>query len=160
MAVLHGRPLSGARFPSSVTHTVKSSGSDSLAVNVRAIPIGGPENAGTVWIEFDDGRSVADAGVFVLRKTIQEEDLCLGRKRRGLAIGNDCTGTFFVAKVFRRRSWSNAPHCRRGMKSSGWPLSGPPGSILLFGPTGMSKVCFVFSIEVADQQPDVPVGLE
>src|SRR5262245_8844562 len=36
---------SGARFPSSVTHTVKSSGSDPFAVIVRAIPIGGPVNA-------------------------------------------------------------------------------------------------------------------
>src|SRR5437879_3160729 len=36
----------------------------------------------------------------------------------------------------------NTPHCRPGKKCVGWPWSGPPGSIRLLGPTGMSKSSF------------------
>jgi len=34
------------------------------------------------------------------------------------------------------------PHCRPGRKCVGWPWSGPPGSIRLFGPSGISRSCF------------------
>ena len=37
---------------------------------------------------------------------------------------------------------ANTPQPRRTWKYVGWPMSGPPGSTRLFGPTGMSSVCF------------------
>src|SRR5262245_20538529 len=46
VAVVAPRPaVSRSRLPSSVTHTVKSTGSDPFAVIVCAIPIGGPVKA-------------------------------------------------------------------------------------------------------------------
>ena len=35
---------------------------------------------------------------------------------------------------------ANTPYCRRGRKCVGWPRSGPPGSMRLFGPIGTSSV--------------------
>jgi hypothetical protein len=34
------------------------------------------------------------------------------------------------------------PQARRVWKDVGWPRSGPPGSMRLFGPTGISSVSF------------------
>ena len=38
---------------------------------------------------------------------------------------------------------ANIPWRRPGRKCVGWPMSGPPGSIRLFGPIGTSSTCVV-----------------
>jgi hypothetical protein len=41
---------------------------------------------------------------------------------------------------------TNMPYCRPGRKCVGCPMSGPPGSMRLSGPTGTSSVCWLLRL--------------
>ena len=54
--------------------------------------------------------------------------------------------SFLLPKSFGSLT-ENTPHCRPGEKCVGCPWSGPPGSMRLFGPTGMSNSCLVLRLK-------------
>ena len=53
----------------------------------------------------------------------------------------------------------NMPGCAAGRKCVGWPRSGPPGSMRLFGPIGTSMRLLEVAIQVADEEVVAAVGV-
>src|SRR5579862_7454795 len=127
---------------SSDTHTVSGSGSPTVAASDLAIPFGGPCNVLAPSSKLITGGVLSSASTkgattqrgsmstgieLVLPLTVMDQVSFLSPKS---------LGTLMV----------KTPHCRPGRKCVGWPWSGPPGSILLFGPMGISRSCLRFRL--------------
>ena len=126
---------------SSVVITSSVTGWPTVPVSSCATTSGGPWNVLPGRRELEHRRRVA------LRRVLERLDLVVldqpDRHRRGLAVGDDGPGeALLAAEVLRHLDGEHAPAAARPGSRWAGPWSGPPGSTRLFGPTGMSSVCF------------------
>ena len=96
------------------------------------------------FLKTKDGRRVSHAYLGERRDLPQR--IQIDREFSGLAVGDDRPSKLLRSEIFRHVT-VNMPHWRRGRKCVGWPWSGPPGSMWLFGPMGMSSSSFKFRLK-------------
>src|SRR6266851_1133438 len=107
------------------------------------MPRGGPVNVGP------PGWNLSVGGVFPIAGSLNGEISYGGFNENGTAVVWPLAVIVQVSFLLPKSFGTvivKTPHSRRGTKIVGCPWSGPPGSMRLLGPTGISRVCFRFRL--------------